>query len=423
MIFASRHITVTADHGTATLAFGFAGEPPNALGLDSLREFESALDAVSRCRGIGVVIVRSAIPHSFCPGLSPLAHSSLSHPADRAAFAWYGQRVLEKLANLSVGSVAFIDGECFGAGFELALACDYRLCVARPTTPLGFPERYTCFGGTARTRMLAGRRGLDLVASGKIISAREAVRLGLVNVACSERRSKIALRGLLDRLEARPIKPTRPPDADGLAAERRAFSVMPPPSLPDRMMGGPTKYSVLPFPRTIGILGNDPSVESIASAASIRGTSVVVCGSRSGIFAAIDESARRGFISCLEAEQVRLRVRASDTLDAFAGAELVFVAESHNPFRLAAAVRPRTVVCVVRPAGGGSSSTPSQLTVPFPFPRRLVHISFCATDRIALFPDATTDPAILSAITAWLKPFGYASVVFPVAARLLPRAA
>ncbi len=423
MIFASRHITVTADHGTATLSFGFAAEPANALDLAHLREIDAALDALSLCRDIGVLIVQSAIPYSFCPGLCPVARHSLAHPADRAAFVWYGQTVLEKLAHLPAVSVAFIEGECLGAGFELALACDYRICVAGPTSTLGFPERFTCFGSAARLKMLAGRRGMKLVTSGRIISAREAERLNLVTVACSERRAKIALRGLIDRFEVRPIKSLSPSSVGGLAAERRSFSVTSLPSLPDQKIAQSLHHPVLPFPGTIGLLGTDPSVEAIASEASIRGTSVAVCGDRSGIFAAIEQSARRGFITPLEAEQVRLRVRASDTLDGFEDAELVFVIEPHKPFRLAAAVRPRTVICVVRPAGGGSSFAPSPLAVPFPCPRRLVHISFCARDRVALFPDATTDPAILSALAAWLRPFGYASVVFPVAARLLPRAA
>ena len=105
-----------------------------------------------------------------------------------------------------------------------------------------------------------------------------------------------------------------------------------------------------------------------------------------------------------EAEQVRIRVRASDNLDGFENAGLVFVADGHNSFRLAAAVRPRTVVCVVCPTGRDPSRRNSRLAVPFPFPRRLVRISFCETDRVALFPDPATDPETMSALAVGSGP-------------------
>jgi enoyl-CoA hydratase len=423
MIFESRNISVIVDHGTATLAFGFPGEPANALGLKQLQEFDAALDAVSTSRGFNILVVRSAIPNRFCTGLCPTARHSLVHPADRAAFAWYGQQVLEKLAQLEAVSIAFIDGVCFGVGLELALACDHRLCVAHPTTPLGFPERFACFGGSSRVKTLGGRSGVDLLTSGRVISAREAARLGLVDVACCQFRAKIALRTLLDRIEARPIKSSCYMSVEGLAEERRAFSVATIPPLAEPAMLGKTNDSAPPFPGTIGLLGNDPQVETLASAAALQGTSVVVCGDRSGIFARIAESERRGFITRSEAEQVRLRVRAVDTLDGLRSTGLVFVAEPNNPFRLAAVVSPRAVVCIVRTAGGDPSISQLPLAVPFPFPRRLIHINFCGPDRVALFPDATTAPETLSALKAWLWPYGYTSVVFPVAARLLPRAA
>jgi enoyl-CoA hydratase/carnithine racemase len=421
MFFKSGHITVTADHGTATLAFGFGGEPANALNLAYLREFEAALDAVASHSAVRVLVVRSAISESFCAGLCPIARNSLIHTADRAAFAWSGQWVLRKLACLDAVSVAFIDGPCLGVGFELALACDFRLCVAQATTRLGFPERFACFCGFSRISELAGRRGRDLLASGGIISGREARQLGLVDVVCSERRARLELHSLLDRLQTRPVKPRRHVDIEGLAHERRVFSAAPIPPISDQSSA--TASPSTPFPATIGLLGNDAHVEQLAATAALLGASVVVCGDRSGIFTSIADSARRGFITPLEAEQVRMRVRASDTLDGFENAGLVIVADGHNAFRLAAAVRPRTAVCVVCPTGRDPTEVISRLTVPFPFPRRLVRIGFCDADRIALFPDPSTDSEILSALAAWYRQLGYTSMMFPVAARLLPRAA
>ncbi len=61
--------------------------------------------------------------------------------------------------------------------------------------------------------------------------------------------------------------------------------------------------------------------------------------------------------------------------------------------------------------------------MPFPFPRRLLRASFYDKNRVALFPDSVTDPDVLATVAEWLKPLGLTSVVFPVAAQLLPRAA
>src|SRR5690349_7562991 len=130
MVFESAHIRVTAEYGTATLWLGFPGEPANALDLARLRELDAALRSLSD-RPPNVLVMRSVLPRGFCAGLHPHTLTSLSHPTERATFAWYGQQVFGRLARLDAVSVAFIDGPCLGAGFELSLACDHRVCVAR----------------------------------------------------------------------------------------------------------------------------------------------------------------------------------------------------------------------------------------------------------------------------------------------------
>lgn len=415
MLFESAHVRVAAEHGTATLALAFPGEPANALDSARLRELDDALAAVAASPAVRILVVRSGVPHGFCAGLRPEALAALAHPSDRAAFAWHGQQVFDRLANLDVVTVAFIDGPCLGAGLELALACDLRVCVSRVTTYLGFPDRLACFGGTARLRALLGRRAGDLTASGRTLSGREARRLGLVDVACCERRAKIELRTVLDRLERRPVKRREPVELFGLAAERRAFAAQPPrPHFPPL----PTSTNPLPpFPDVVGVLGDDANAARLAAEAVLRGGSAVVCGSRVSVFAGIDVALARGFVTPLEADQARRRVRSSDALDGFDRAGLVFVAEGHDPFRLARVVRARAIVCVI-----ASDDTP-QPPVPFPFPRRLLRVGFGETGRVALFPGPHTDPDTTATVAAWVKSFGLAPVVLPSAARLLPRAA
>jgi enoyl-CoA hydratase/carnithine racemase len=220
MLFESAHVRVTAEYGVATLWLAFPGDPVNALDASRLTELNSALAAIEPNPFLNALVVRSAKPAGFCAGL----HPSVAEVADRSVFASRGQRVLSRFAALPFVTVAFIDGPCLGAGFELALACDHRLCVATPLTHLGFPERFTCFGGSTRLRKLIGRRAPAFIESGRTLSGREARDLGLVDRAFCARRAKIELRTFLDELERALRVPERARDETGFAQERRAFA-------------------------------------------------------------------------------------------------------------------------------------------------------------------------------------------------------
>jgi enoyl-CoA hydratase/carnithine racemase len=220
MLFESAHVRVTAEYGVGVLWLNFPGTPVNALDARRLTELDSALAVIERNPFLNALVVRSAKPAGFCAGL----HPSVADVAERAAFALYGQRILARLAALPFVTVAFIDGPCLGVGLELALACDHRLCVASQSTHLGFPGRFTCFGGSTRLRKRLGRRTTMFIESGRTFSGREARDLGLVDRAFCTRRAKIELRTFLDELERCPRVPGRARDETGCAAERRAFA-------------------------------------------------------------------------------------------------------------------------------------------------------------------------------------------------------
>ena len=220
MLFASEHVRVTAEYGVASLWLAFPGDPVNALDAPRLGELDAALAAVERNPFLHALVVRSAKPFGFCAGL----HPDVATVPDRAAFAWHGQRTLARLAAVPLVTVAFIDGPCLGVGLELVLACDHRLCVATPRTHLGFPQRFTCFGGSGYLRKRLGRKGAAVVASGRTLSGREARDRGIVDRAFCVRRAKIELRTFLDEIECAPRVPRRTRDETGWVAERRAFA-------------------------------------------------------------------------------------------------------------------------------------------------------------------------------------------------------
>src|SRR3954466_3500733 len=88
-------------------------------------------------------------------------------------------------------TIAAISGWCLAGGLELALWCDLR--IATGTAALGFPERRwgvpLIDGGTQRLPRIVGLgRGLDLILSGRIVEASEALAMGLVTEVVSDGR-------------------------------------------------------------------------------------------------------------------------------------------------------------------------------------------------------------------------------------------
>lgn len=269
MLFESAHLRVTCEFGTATLWLGFPGEPVNALNSMRLQELDAAIAAIERNPFVNIVVLRSAKPAGFCAGIHPDAY--LPSATDRAAFSWLGQRVFARLANLPATTVAFIEGPCLGVGLELALACDHRLCRAKLTTHLGFTGP-TSFGGTPRLKQRLGHRGAtSLLESDRTLSGREAQKLGLVDRAFCERRAKIELRTFLDELETQDRRPRRIQDLVGFAEERCAFAH--------------SKHELR-------------ETSSGVNADSLTGIAVALA---------------RGFLTPLEAEQARERLKAART--------------------------------------------------------------------------------------------------------------
>jgi enoyl-CoA hydratase len=146
------------------------------------------------------------------------------------------ERVASQLANLPMPTIAAIEGNALGGGLELAMCCDMR--IASVNARLGLPEVRLAVtpgsGGTQRMPRIVGMaRAKELILTGRVITAEEAGRIGLVNqvVPAGEARraadavaEEIAARGPLAVREAkRLIDIAMDTDIDaGLAAELEA---------------------------------------------------------------------------------------------------------------------------------------------------------------------------------------------------------
>src|SRR5207302_10772328 len=96
------------------------------------------------------------------------------------------QRIFGRLANLKIPTVAAIHGASAGGGYEVALACDYRIGSDDPATRIGLPETtlglIPAWGGCTRLpRLIGAEKAADVILKGKLYSAQEALKLGLVD--------------------------------------------------------------------------------------------------------------------------------------------------------------------------------------------------------------------------------------------------
>jgi 3-hydroxyacyl-CoA dehydrogenase/enoyl-CoA hydratase/3-hydroxybutyryl-CoA epimerase len=203
-----RHWRTEENLNVATLTLDVGGANANVLSRAVLDELDQLLTTLAG-KALDGVILRSA-KSSFIVGADVTEFRSIDDTARAADLARAGQHLFERLAKLPFPSVAVIHGHCLGGGLELALACTYRVAREDEGTRLGLPEVklgiHPGFGGTVRLPPLVGDlSALNLMLTGRTVSARQARGMGLVDETVPERYLLRAAQGLL----AKRPKPRR----------------------------------------------------------------------------------------------------------------------------------------------------------------------------------------------------------------------
>ncbi len=155
----------------------------NALNRKTMEELDACLAEAAGDAVVRALILTGAGEKSFVAG-ADIGELAQRTPVDGKEFSLYGQSVLRRLETMGKPSIAAINGFALGGGCELALACTLR--IASRTARLGQPEVklgiLPGYGGTQRLARLCGRGvAAQLVLTGEMISAEEALRIGLVN--------------------------------------------------------------------------------------------------------------------------------------------------------------------------------------------------------------------------------------------------
>jgi enoyl-CoA hydratase len=155
----------------------------NALNRKTMDELGDCLNAARSDDSVRVLILTGSGEKAFIAGadINELAQRT---PVDGKEFSLYGQEIIHRLETMGKPSIAAINGFALGGGCELALACTMRLAsrnakIGQPEVKLGIVPGY---GGSQRLPRLCGK-GLahELILSGEMITAEEALRIGLVN--------------------------------------------------------------------------------------------------------------------------------------------------------------------------------------------------------------------------------------------------
>ncbi len=167
------------------MAFDHPAGSANIFDQHTLDELEAHLSWIAGEPNLKGVLLTSAKPSIFIAGADLEALEQLPE-AELKPFLEQGQRAFNRLAQLSIPTVAAIHGACMGGGLEMALACDWRIATDDSVTSLGLPETQLgilpAWGGCTRLPRLIGLpKALSLLLPGKRLRAKHAKKLGVVD--------------------------------------------------------------------------------------------------------------------------------------------------------------------------------------------------------------------------------------------------
>jgi enoyl-CoA hydratase len=160
----------------------------NALNQMTVSELDLAITEADRDDAVLAVVISGAGEKAFVAG-ADIGELATLGPVEAKAFSRRGQAVFDRIENLGKPVVAAVNGFALGGGCELAMACHLRVAArnavfGQPEVKLGLIPGYA---GTQRLPRLVGKgRGLEILLTGRNVSAEEAERIGLVNMMCDE---------------------------------------------------------------------------------------------------------------------------------------------------------------------------------------------------------------------------------------------
>jgi enoyl-CoA hydratase len=226
-----RDLRLDVERGVATLSID-RPQARNALAPRTMAELDEALDAV-RAKRARVLVIRGAGDRAFCAGGDLKALEAMRSAEEAAGMARLMRGILDRITQAAIPIIAGVNGDAFGGGVELALACDFRIAAAHAR--LGLTQitlgLMPAWGASERLASLVGRgRALHILLSGEVLTAQDALACGLVEEVVASEQFDARLRDLARRIAAAPapavagikrsvdaVRPQRNPELAGEA--------------------------------------------------------------------------------------------------------------------------------------------------------------------------------------------------------------
>ncbi len=191
---AYKHIEAVVQDGLGTITLN--RPPVNVLNIEMMSEINQALDAWTNQKDLKIVLF-NAKGKCFSAGVDVGEH--MGDVAFRMIEVFHG--MFRRMDRLGIPTVASVYGSCLGGGCELAVFCD--LVIASEDAKFGQPEIqvgvFPPIAAEIMPRIIGQKAAMELILSGKIVSAQEAKNIGLVN--------QVVGRGELETATAAFVKP------------------------------------------------------------------------------------------------------------------------------------------------------------------------------------------------------------------------
>jgi 3-hydroxyacyl-CoA dehydrogenase/enoyl-CoA hydratase/3-hydroxybutyryl-CoA epimerase len=180
-------VFTTAMHGTvAVVTLDIPGAPVNVLSSTFKNEVEAEFTRLRSDGSVTAVVLISGKPDNFIAGADIEEFTRLTTREEFERLVSEGQAMINMVDAFPKPVIAAINGACLGGGFELALACDWRIATDHPKTSIGLPEVQLGLipgvGGCQRLPRLIGvSAALGIILPGKSEPGLKAFKLGMVD--------------------------------------------------------------------------------------------------------------------------------------------------------------------------------------------------------------------------------------------------
>jgi len=195
------NLTISKENGLGWIVVN-RPDKLNALNIKTVEEMHSAFLAFKEDMEVKAVILTGSGEKAFIAGADISELAKLDHEAGRQ-YVLKGQELTKLMENYPKPVIAAVNGYALGGGTEMALACHIR--IGTENAKMGQPEvklgLIPGFGGTQRLSRLVGKgKAMEMILTGKVIDAAEALQIGLLNKVVPPEKLRLTCEALANEM-------------------------------------------------------------------------------------------------------------------------------------------------------------------------------------------------------------------------------